>query len=101
MNLVNIIGQIEGDAEVAYTSKDGSKKLYKFIVKVPKPFKSKAGREHEDFINIKAWSTAVKDEYALHDQAIVGIEARVQSFGNAESTHYGNEIVANRIIYLN
>ncbi|KAF5295743.1 hypothetical protein FQA39_LY12916 [Lamprigera yunnana] len=39
MNLVNIIGQLEGDAEVAYITKDGNSKLYKFAVKVPKTYK--------------------------------------------------------------
>ncbi|MCK8462214.1 single-stranded DNA-binding protein, partial [Mycoplasma capricolum subsp. capricolum] len=77
MNLVNIIGQLEGDATVAYASKDGEKKLYKFVVKVPKPYKSKEVGSL-DYINIKAWSDAVDDEFLLHDKdkVVVGIEGR-------------------------
>ncbi|ASZ09305.1 single-stranded DNA-binding protein [Mesoplasma chauliocola] len=101
MNLVNIIGQIEGDAEIAYTSKDGNAKLYKFTVRVPNTYKSKAGKNEDDLINIKAWSSAINDEFALHDQAVVGIEARVHSSTNKENTNVFNEIIANRITYLN
>ncbi|CBW54136.1 Conserved hypothetical protein, putative single strand binding protein [Mycoplasma mycoides subsp. capri LC str. 95010] len=101
MNLVNIIGQLEGDATVAYTSKDGEKKLYKFIVKVPKPYKSKEV-DSLDYINIKAWLNAVDDEFLLHDQAVVGIEGRIQSFtSNNDLANVRNEIFASRILYLN
>lgn len=101
MNLVNIIGQLEGDATVAYTSKDGEKKLYKFVVKVPKPYKSKEV-DSLDYINIKAWSNAVDDEFLLHDQAVVGIEGRIQSFtSNNDLANIRNEIFASRILYLN
>ncbi|ABC01251.1 single-stranded DNA-binding protein [Mycoplasma capricolum] len=101
MNLVNIIGQLEGDATVAYTSKDGEKKLYKFVVKVPKPYKSKEV-DSLDYINIKAWSNAVDDEFLLHNKAVVGIEGRIESFtSNNDLTNIRNEIFATRIIYLN
>ncbi|ATQ35716.1 single-stranded DNA-binding protein [Mesoplasma entomophilum] len=101
MNLVNIIGQIEGDAQVAYTSKDGNAKLYKFVVRVPNSYKSKTGKNEDDLINVKAWSSAINDEFALHDQAVVGIEARVHSSINKENANVFNEIIANRIMYLN
>lgn len=101
MNLVNIIGQIEGDAEIAYTSKDDNSKLYKFVVRVPNVYKSKAGKNEDDLINVRAWSTAINDEFALHDQADVGIEARIHSSANKENTNIFNEIIANRIMYLN
>ncbi|AAT75894.1 single strand binding protein [Mesoplasma florum L1] len=101
MNLVNIIGQIEGDAQVTYTSKDGNAKLYKFVVRVPNLYKSKTGKNEDDLINIKAWSSAINDEFALHDQAVVGIEARIHSSVNKESSNVFNEIIANRIMYLN
>ncbi|EOA07461.1 MULTISPECIES: single-stranded DNA-binding protein [Mycoplasma] len=101
MNLVNIIGQLEGDATIAYTSKDGDKKLYKFVVKVPKPYKVKEG-DGVDYINVKAWSNTVDDEFLLHDQAVIGIEGRIQSFtSNNDLTNVRNEIFANRILYLN
>ncbi|ATZ18230.1 single-stranded DNA-binding protein [Mesoplasma melaleucae] len=101
MNLVNIIGQIERDAEVAYTSKDGNSKLYKFVVRVLNSYKSKAGKNEDDLINVKAWSTAINDEFALDDQAIVGIEARIHLSTNKENTNIFNEIIANIIMYLN
>ncbi|QVK02456.1 single-stranded DNA-binding protein [Mycoplasma mycoides] len=99
MNVVNIVGQIEGDATVAYTSKDGEKKLYKFIVKVPNPHSS--DKNSFDYINIKAWSNTVDDEFLLHDQAVVGIEGRIQSFtSNNDLANIRNEIFASKILYL-
>ncbi|ADR24473.1 single-strand binding family protein [Mycoplasma leachii PG50] len=101
MNVVNIIGQLEGDATVAYTSKDGEKKLYKFVVKVPKSYKTEEV-DSLDYINIKAWSNAVDDEFLLHNQAVVAIEGRIESFiSNNDLTNIRNEIIANRILYLN
>lgn len=88
MNLVNIIGQIEGDAEVACTSKDGNSKLYKFVVRVPNSYKTKAGKNEDDLINVKAWSTSINDEFALHDQDIVSIEARIHSSTNKKNTNF-------------
>ncbi|WP_434323906.1 single-stranded DNA-binding protein [Mycoplasma capricolum subsp. capricolum] len=101
MNLVSIIGQLDGDATIAYTSKDGEKKLYKFVVKVPKPYKAEEV-DSLDYINIKAWSDAVDDEFLLHDQAVVGIEGRIESFtSNNDLANIRNEIFATRILYLN
>ncbi|WP_434333531.1 single-stranded DNA-binding protein [Mycoplasma capricolum subsp. capricolum] len=100
MNVVNIVGQIEGDATVAYTSKDGEKKLYKFIIKVPN--QNSSDENSFDYINIKAWSNTVDDEFLLHDQAVVGIEGKIQSFtSNNDLTNIRNEISATRILYLN
>ncbi|QVJ95999.1 single-stranded DNA-binding protein [Mycoplasma mycoides] len=99
MNVVNIVGQIEGDATVTYTSKDGEKKLYKFIVKVPNQHSS--DENSFDYINIKAWSNTVDDEFLLQDQAAVGIEGKIQSFtSNNDLTNIRNEIYAKRILYL-
>ncbi|PPE06804.1 single-stranded DNA-binding protein [Mesoplasma corruscae] len=100
MNLVNIIGQIEGDAEVAYTSKDGNSKLYKFIVRVPNKSKNKTYHKEDDLINVKAWSTVIEDEFSLHDQAIIGIEGKIHSSKGKDSTNIFNEIYANRVLYL-
>lgn len=101
MNLVNIIGQLEGDAEIAYTSKDGNSKLYKFIVRVPNTSRNKAVKKEDDLITIKAWSSAINDEFALHDQAIIGIEGKIHSSQNKETLNVFNEIYANRVLYLN
>ncbi|MCK8462185.1 single-stranded DNA-binding protein, partial [Mycoplasma capricolum subsp. capricolum] len=57
-----------------------------------------------DYINIKAWSDAVDDEFLLHDKdkVVVGIEGRIESFtSNNDLTNIRNEIFANRILYLN
>ncbi|WP_026389725.1 single-stranded DNA-binding protein [[Acholeplasma] multilocale] len=101
MNLVNIIGQLEGDADIVYESKNGEKRLYKFTIKVPKSFKNKDGEILDDYINVKAWSSIVEDDGILHDQAVVGVEGRIQSFANNDMSAYYNEVVANRILYLN
>ncbi|AXK51061.1 single-stranded DNA-binding protein [Spiroplasma alleghenense] len=101
MNNVIVIGQMEGEPQVVYTSNDGLKKLYKFILRTPKPFKNKAGEITDDFINIKAWSNTILDEYSLHDQAYLGIEGHIRSFANGELSTFANEIVASKIIYLN
>ncbi|MBY7705172.1 hypothetical protein JIY74_34090 [Vibrio harveyi] len=53
MNLVQIVGQLEGDATIEYVSKDRDKKLYKILLKVPKPYKAKPG-EDIDYIIVKA-----------------------------------------------
>ncbi|ATZ17421.1 single-strand DNA-binding protein [Williamsoniiplasma luminosum] len=99
MNNVNIIGQIEGDAQIAYTSQDGARKLYKFVLRVPRPFK-KNDEVIDDLINVKCWSTKIEDEDNLHDQAYVGIEGRIQSFGNEEFKTPVNEVIAFKILYL-
>ncbi|AHI53686.1 single-stranded DNA-binding protein [Spiroplasma sabaudiense Ar-1343] len=101
MNNVIVIGQMEGEPQIVYTSKDGEKKLYKFTLRTPKPFKNKMGEIIDDFINIKAWSNTVIDEFGLHDQAYLGIEGRIQSFGNSDLSTFANEIIASKIIYLN
>ncbi|ATZ18822.1 single-strand DNA-binding protein [Williamsoniiplasma somnilux] len=101
MNNVNIIGQIEGDATVAFASEDGAKKLYKFLLRVPRTYKKKNGELAEDLINIKCWSNSVDDEFSLHDQAFIGIEGRIQSFGNSEHSNYANEVLATKVVYLN
>gem|GEM_PF-5648254 len=53
MNNVTIIGQLEGDLQMVYNSKDGDKKLYKFVLKVQRPYKSKNGTAVSDYINVK------------------------------------------------
>lgn len=100
MNNVTIIGQIEGDAKIAYTTEDGAHKLYKFVLKVPRYPKKGTSERHEDFINIKCWSSKLEDEDNLHDQAYVGVEGRLQSFGNGDYRNYGNEVIATKILYL-
>lgn len=101
MNNVNIIGLIEGDAIVSYTSEDGNKKLYKFTLRVPRNYKKKNGDVADDMVNVKCWSNTLEDEFALHDQAYIGIEGRIQSFGNGEYAHFANEVLANKVVYLN
>ncbi|WP_031542962.1 single-stranded DNA-binding protein [Mesoplasma photuris] len=101
MNLVNLIGQIEGDAQIAYESKDGGKKLYKFTVKIPKSYRGKNGESINDYVNVKAWADNLDEEFGLFDQAIVGIEGKVHSFGNTDKQNFGNEIIATRVLYLN
>lgn len=101
MNLVQIVGQLEGDATIEYVSKDRDKKLYKILLKVPKPYKAKPG-EDIDYIIVKAWPNTIDDEFLLHDQAVIAIEGRIQSFvSNNDLTNVRNEIFANKILYLN
>ncbi|ATG97319.1 single-stranded DNA-binding protein [Mesoplasma lactucae] len=101
MNNVIMMGTLEGDAEVIYTSPDGNKSLYKFLLKVPKPYKSKDGTNPpEDLVNIKVWSTQLTDEYILHDQAYVGIEGRINSYAGKDYKNVVNDIIANKVIYL-
>ncbi|AGR41976.1 single-stranded DNA-binding protein [Spiroplasma diminutum] len=101
MNNVTIIGQIEGNPQVVFDSKDGGKKLYKITLKVPRQYKTKNGEKIEDFINVKVWSNVLGDEYEYFDQSYIGIEGRLVSFGNAENNKYGNELVANKVVQLN
>ncbi|AHI52687.1 single-stranded DNA-binding protein [Spiroplasma culicicola] len=101
MNNVTIIGQIEGVPQMIYNSKAGDKKLYKFVLRVPRNFKTKEGTVSEDFINVKVWNNVLGDEYDYFEQSYIGIEGRLVSFGNTDNTTYGNELVANKIIHLN
>ncbi|AUB31398.1 single-stranded DNA-binding protein [Spiroplasma floricola] len=101
MNNVTIIGQIEGNPQIVFNSKDGVKKLYKFILKVPRNYKTKSGELIDDFINVKVWSNVLGDEYEYFDQSYIGIEGRLVSFGNTENNNYGNELVASKVILLN
>ncbi|AUM62513.1 single-stranded DNA-binding protein [Spiroplasma monobiae] len=101
MNNVTIIGQIEGNPQLVFNSKDGEKKLYKFTLRVPRNYKTKSGELIDDFINVKVWSNILGDEYEYFDQSYVGIEGRLFSFGNSEKNNYGNELVANKIIHIN
>lgn len=100
MNNVNIIGQIEGTPQLVFNSKNGEKKLFKFILRVPRNYKNKDGIITDDFINVKVWSNVLGDEYEYYDQSFVGIEGRIISFGLTDSVTYGNEIVANKIIHI-
>lgn len=103
MNNVLIVGQIEGDAKVAFTTSNGINKLYKFVIKVPRPYyQIDSERIVCDFVNVKCWSTKLEDEDNLHDQDYVGIEGRIQSFGgnNKDFKKYGNEVIATKITYL-
>ncbi len=100
MNNVNIIGQIEGTPQLVFNSKNGEKKLFKFILRVPRNYKNKDGIITDEFINVKVWSNVLGDEYEYYDQSFVGIEGRIISFGSTDSVTYGNEIVANKIIHI-
>lgn len=100
MNSVTMIGQIDGDARITYTSEDGQRRLYKFVLRVPRPSRKKGEENGADFINVKCWSSKVEDEDNLHDQAYIGVEGRIQSFGNGEYKNFGNEVIATKILYL-
>ncbi|ALD66191.1 single-stranded DNA-binding protein [Spiroplasma cantharicola] len=100
MNNVTIIGQMEGEPQVVFDSKDGQKKLYKFVLKVPRNYKTKTGETIADFINVKVWSNILGEEYEYFDQSYIGVEGRIVSFGNVENNKYGNELVANKIFQL-
>lgn len=100
MNNVTIIGQLEGDLQMVYNSKDGDKKLYKFVLKVQRPYKSKNGTAVSDYINVKVWNNVLGDEYEYFDQSFVVIEGKIVSFGLTDSQNYGNELVANKIMQL-
>ncbi|QEH61653.1 single-strand DNA-binding protein [Spiroplasma chinense] len=100
MNNVTIIGQIEGMPQMIYNSKTGDKKLYKFILKVPRTYKQKDGSQVDDFINVKAWGNVLGDEYEYFDQSYVGVEGKLVSFGMSDATSYGNELVASKVVQL-
>jgi len=100
MNNVTIIGQLEGDLQMVYNSKDGDKKLYKFVLKVQRPYKSKNGTAVSDYINVKVWNNVLGDEYEYFDQSFVVIEGKIVFFGLTDSQNYGNELVANKIMQL-
>jgi len=100
MNNVIMTGILDGDAQLVYEHSDGKKSLYKFKLRIPKPFKNKQGKIEEDVINIKIWSGNLDDEAILHDQASVGIEGRVQSYQTKDLKNFYNEIFAHRIFYL-
>jgi single-strand DNA-binding protein len=53
MNNVIMTGILDGDAEVIYENNDKKKSLYRFKMRIPKPFKNKNGEIGEDIINIK------------------------------------------------
>jgi single-strand DNA-binding protein len=53
MNNVNIVGIVDGDAEMVYQSREGGKSLFKFKVRVTRTFKNKLGEFQDDIINIK------------------------------------------------
>jgi single-strand DNA-binding protein len=74
--------------------------LYRFKMRIPKPFKNKNGEIGEDIINIKVWSGNLEDEAILHDQANIGIEGRIQSFPSKDMKSVFNEILAHRVYYL-
>lgn len=99
-----MIGQIEGDAKITYTTENGEHKLYKFVLRVPRLNRRSTNENHEgkhhDFINVKCWSSKIEDEDNLHDQAFVGIEGRLQSYGGNDHKIYGNEVIATKILYL-
>ncbi|WP_338985459.1 single-stranded DNA-binding protein [Spiroplasma endosymbiont of Diplazon laetatorius] len=101
MNNVTIIGQIEGNPQVVFNSKDGEKKLYKLTLRVPRNYKTKSGEIIDDFINVKVWSNVLGDEYEYFDQSYIGVEGRLVSFGNSENNNYGNELVANKVMQIN
>jgi single-strand DNA-binding protein len=101
MNNVSIIGQLEGEPELVYNSKQGDKKLYKLVVKVPKKGKQATEQKVDDFINVKAWSNVLGNELDFYDQAIIGIEGKITSFETQNHEYYVNEVVASRIIPLN
>lgn len=103
MNNVIMMGTLEGDAEIVYTTPDGNKSLYKFLLKVPKPYKPKEKHDyehHDDLISVKVWSTQLTDEFILHDQACVGIEGRVNSYASKDFKTISNDIIANKVFYL-
>ncbi|QBQ07530.1 single-stranded DNA-binding protein [Spiroplasma gladiatoris] len=101
MNNVTVIGQIEELPQVIYNSKSGDKKLYKFVLKVPRGYKTKDGKEQQDFINVKVWGNILGDEYEYFDQSLVGVEGKLVSYGLSDATSYGNELVASKIMQLN
>ncbi|AOG60239.1 single-stranded DNA-binding protein [Spiroplasma helicoides] len=101
MNNVTIIGQIEELPQLIYNSKNGDKKLYKFVLKVPRSYKTKDGQVSEDYINVKVWNNVLGDEYEYFDQSFVGVEGKLVSFGLSDSSTYGNELVASKIVQLN
>ncbi|ARU91981.1 single-stranded DNA-binding protein [Spiroplasma clarkii] len=101
MNNVTIIGQIEGAPQLIYSSKDGNKKLYKFVLRVPRWSKAKENTVVNDYINVKIWNSVLGDEDDYFDQAYIAIEGRLVSFGITDSQNYGNELVANKIMQLN
>jgi len=100
MNNVNIVGIVDGDAEMVYQSREGGKSLFKFKVRVTRTFKNKLGEFQDDIINIKVWSTTLEDESMLHDQATLAIEGRIQSFLSKDQKNICNEVIADKVVYL-
>ncbi|WP_434323597.1 single-stranded DNA-binding protein [Mycoplasma capricolum subsp. capricolum] len=102
MNFVHIIGELENDAEVIFTSKDNKRKFYQFIIKVPIETKSRRVLKKIDRILIKAWSNSDDDEFLLHKNAVVEIKGKVKSYSKKDDpTKLKNEIFARKIIYIN
>lgn len=100
MNNVSIVGQLEDIPQLVYNSKDGNKKLYKFVIKVPRTNKSKEGTIVNDYINVKIWSNVLGDEDEYYEQAYVGVEGKLVSFKIADTQNYGNELVATKIVQI-
>ena len=101
MNTVSIIGQLKGVPELVYNSKQGNKKLYKLVIKVPKRVASVTDTtKTEDFINVKVWGNVLGDEMDFYDEAVVGIEGKIVSFETQNHEYYVNEVIASRVINL-
>ncbi|ASP28530.1 single-strand DNA-binding protein [Spiroplasma corruscae] len=101
MNNVTILGQLEGNPELVYNSKDGEKKLYKLIIKVPRITTNKNSKCKEDFINVKIWNNVLGDEFDYYDKLTIGVEGKLISYSNPENKSFGNDFVAHKIFQFN
>ncbi|WP_339022445.1 single-stranded DNA-binding protein [Spiroplasma endosymbiont of Crioceris asparagi] len=102
MNNVTIMGQLIGSPEIIYENdKNENKKLYKLILKVQRPFKSKNGSYESDYINVKAWSNTLGYVDDYYEDSLVSIEGRLISFASQDKTKYLNEVFANKVVNYN
>ncbi|AKX34420.1 single-stranded DNA-binding protein [Spiroplasma litorale] len=100
MNNVTILGQLEGNPELVYNSKDGEKKLYKLIVKVPRITTNVNSKNKSDYINVKIWNNVLGDEYEYYDKLTIGLEGRLISYTNPTNKNYSNDFIAYKIFQL-
>ncbi|WP_236608000.1 single-stranded DNA-binding protein [Spiroplasma chrysopicola] len=104
MNQVMLVGQVEGSYEIVYDKKESERKLMKFLLKVQRPFKNRDGHYDNDLVNIKVWTNNIDDlDISLQDKAMIIVKGRVQSYrsNNYDDDIYYNEIIADKVTYLN
>ncbi|AKU80068.1 hypothetical protein [Spiroplasma turonicum] len=101
MNNVTILGQLEGNPELVYNSKDGDKKLYKLIIRVPRNNALSTSKVKEDFICVKIWNNVLGDEFDYYDKLTIGVEGKLVSFTNPDNKNYGNDFIAHKVFQFN